>query len=72
MEPIRSEDERVFGPSPRPDLGDLSPGSTGDATVLELEEGEFDLVDVTGQRRQVPQKLRLRAVALGGRLWHEA
>lgn len=56
----------------RPDLADLSPGSTGDATVLQLEEGAFDLVDVTGATRRVGSKLRLRAVVLGGRLWHEA
>ena len=56
----------------RPDIGDLAPGSTGDATVLEMAEGEFDLVDVTGDVRHVTKKLRLRAVVLGGRLWHEA
>lgn len=66
---VTLEPARILG---RPDLGDLSPGSTGDATVLTLEEGAFDLVDVTGERRQVPQKLRLRAVVLGGKLWHEA
>lgn len=56
----------------RPDLGDLSPGSTGDATVLEVDEGTFELVDVTGEKRRAGRKLRLRAVVLGGRLWHEA
>ena len=55
----------------RPDLGDLSPGSTGDATVLELQDGDFGLVDVTGERRHTRQKLRLRAIVLGGGLWHE-
>jgi dihydroorotase len=56
----------------RPDLGDLAPGRTGDATVLEIAEGGFELVDVTGATRPSRRKLRLRAVVLGGRLWHEA
>jgi dihydroorotase len=56
----------------RPDLGDLAPGRTGDATVLEIAEGGFELVDVTGATRPSRRKLRLSAVVLGGRLWHEA
>lgn len=56
----------------RPDLGTLRPGSTGDATVLEIAEGGFDLVDVTGATRRAARKLRLRAVVVAGRLWHEA
>jgi dihydroorotase len=56
----------------RRDLGDLAVGSTGDATVLELEEGAFELVDVTGHRREADRKLRLRAVVLDGSLWHES
>ena len=43
-----------------------------DATVLELDEGRFELADVTGARRQAERKLRLRAVVVGGKLWHEA
>ncbi len=66
---VTFEPARILG---RPDLGDLSPGSTGDATVLEVVEGSFDLVDVTGEKRQAARKLRLRAVVLGGRLWQEA
>ena len=55
----------------RPDLGDLRPGSTGDATVLDMVDGDFPLTDVTGEVRRVTSKLRLRAMVLGGRLWHE-
>jgi dihydroorotase len=55
----------------RPDLADLAPGSTGDATVLEVEEGAFEYEDVTGARMTGCQRLALRAVVLGGRLWHE-
>lgn len=56
----------------RPDLGSLAVGSAGDATVLAIEEGGFEPVDVTGARRRFARKFRLRAVVLGGRLWHEA
>src|SRR5262249_25224453 len=30
----------------RPELGSLRPGSVGDATILSVQEGEFDYVDV--------------------------
>lgn len=33
----------------RPELGSLKPGSVGDATVLSVEQGEFDYVDVLGE-----------------------
>jgi dihydroorotase len=33
----------------RPELGSLRPGSAGDATVLSVEEGRFDYVDVVGE-----------------------
>ncbi len=56
----------------RPDLADLSAGSTGDATVLALEEGAFDYQDVTGASMTGRQRLALKAVVLKGRLWHEA
>jgi dihydroorotase len=56
----------------RPDLGDLSPGSTGDATVLDLDEGSFSFADVTGAILRGRQKLKVRAIVVGGRLWHEA
>ena len=34
----------------RDDLGSLLPGSVGDASILELERGAFDYVDVVGER----------------------
>jgi dihydroorotase len=55
----------------RPDLADLAPGSTGDATVFEVEEGEFANEDVTGATMTGSRRLALRAVVVGGRLWHE-
>ena len=37
----------------RPDLGSLAVGSTGDATVLAVEQGRFEPVDVTGAQRSL-------------------
>jgi dihydroorotase len=56
----------------RADLGSLAVGVTGDATVLSIEDGGFEAVDVTGATRVFPQRFKLRAIVLGGRLWHLA
>lgn len=56
----------------RPDLGDLSVGSTGDATVMRLEEGNFTFADVRGQTRAGRQRFAVDSMVVGGALWHEA
>ena len=56
----------------RPDLGDLSIGSTGDATVMRLQEGSFSFSDVRGQTRIGRQRFELDSMVVGGALWHEA
>jgi len=56
----------------RPDLADLSAGSTGDATVMRLEEGRFTFADVSGQTRVGRQCFALDSVVVGGALWHAA
>jgi dihydroorotase len=60
---------RVLG---RPDLADLSIGSTGDCTVTRLVEGRFLYEDVLGERMEGDRKLELDCVVLAGRLWHVA
>ena len=60
---------RVLG---RADLADLSVGSTGDATVMRLEEGAFTFVDVRGQTRLGRQRFAVDSMVVGGALWHEA
>jgi dihydroorotase len=60
---------RVLG---RPDLADLSIGSTGDCTVMRLVEGRFLYEDVLGERMEGDRKLELDCVVLAGRLWHVA
>lgn len=54
----------------RPDLADLSVGSTGDATVMRLEEGRFTFTDVSGKSRIGRQRFGLDSVVVGGSLWH--
>ncbi len=56
----------------RPDLGDLSVGSTGDATVMRIEEGRFTFTDVSGNTREGRQRFALDSVVVGGALWHTA
>jgi dihydroorotase len=56
----------------RPELGTLKPGSVGDATVLSIREGEFDLVDVVGEVVKARQKIFSEGVVVAGRWWHPA
>ena len=52
------------------DRGTLRPGLLGDATVLEVEEGQFTFQDVLGETIDGTQHLRCRGAVLGGRWWH--
>lgn len=54
----------------RPDLADLSIGSTGDATVMRIEEGRFTFTDVLGGTRTGRQRFALDSVVVAGALWH--
>ena len=56
----------------RPDLGDLTVGSAGDATVMRIEEGDFSFQDVVGQTRQARQRFALDSMVVAGAIWHEA
>ncbi|MGD9711866.1 MAG: amidohydrolase/deacetylase family metallohydrolase, partial [Thermomicrobiales bacterium] len=48
-------------------LGTLSPGSEGDAVVLEIEEGDFPFVDSRWVERRGTSRLAVRAVVKAGR-----
>ncbi len=54
----------------RPELGTLKPGSVGDATVLSIEDGAFDYVDVVGEHLTGDRRILSRGVVIGGRWWH--
>lgn len=55
----------------RPELGSLAPGSSGDATVLELAEGRFEHVDVSGEVLVAETGLVSRGMVLRGAWWAE-
>ena len=54
----------------RTDIGRLAIGGAGDATVLELTEGEFEYRDVLGETRKGRQQLKTRGLVVAGRWWH--
>ncbi|MEZ5925248.1 MAG: amidohydrolase/deacetylase family metallohydrolase [Hyphomicrobiaceae bacterium] len=54
----------------RPELGTLRPGSVGDATVLTVEEGRFDYVDVEGEHMEGRQRIVSKGVVIAGSWWH--
>jgi dihydroorotase len=53
----------------RGDLGHLAVGAMGDATILELVEGEFDFEDVMGESRRGTQRLTVRGLVVAGQRW---
>jgi dihydroorotase len=54
----------------RSELGTLKPGAVGDATLLSVQEGRFDYVDVVGEHLEGRQKIITKAVVIAGRWWH--
>jgi dihydroorotase len=54
----------------RADIGTLKIGSAGDATLLELAEGQFDYRDVLGKSRSGQWQLKAQGLVVGGRRWH--
>lgn len=54
----------------RPELGSLKPGSVGDATVLRIDDGTFDYMDVVGEHLEGRKKIVSTGVVVNGRWWH--
>ena len=46
----------------RPDIGSLAVGSTGDATVFAIEDGEFDFTDALGEVLRGQHRLACRGI----------
>jgi dihydroorotase len=53
----------------REDIGQLTVGAAGDAAILEIAEGQFEFLDVLGETRRARQRLAVRGLVVGGRLW---
>jgi dihydroorotase len=56
----------------RTDIGSLQIGAVGDATVLELADGDFEYRDVLGEARTGRQRLKARGLVVAGCWWHGA
>ena len=56
----------------RPELGTLTVGGPGDATVFEIEDGAFDYEDSPGEHMLGDRRIKPRALVIGGRVWHDA
>ena len=54
----------------RPELGSLKPGSVGDATLLSIQEGQFDYVDVVGEHLTGDKRIVSDGVVIAGKWWH--
>ena len=55
----------------RLELGSLKPGSPGDATILSVQEGRFDYMDVVGEHLTGDRRIVAEGVVIGGRWWHQ-
>jgi dihydroorotase len=53
----------------REDIGHLTPGAAGDATIIDVAEGAFDYRDVLGETRQGRSRLNASGVVVGGEWW---
>lgn len=52
------------------DRGTLKPGTLGDATILDLEQGRFEITDVMKETLVAETQFACRGIVLGGRWWH--
>ena len=69
---IKASTETAAFALKRPELGSLKPGSAGDATLLSVDDGTFDYVDVLGEHLEGRQRIHSRGVVIGGTWWHPA
>ena len=69
---IKASTETAAFALKRPELGSLKPGSVGDATLLSVDDGTFDYVDVVGEHLEGRQRIHSRGVVIAGKWWHPA
>ena len=56
----------------RPELGSLKAESVGDATLLSVQEGRFEYVDVVGEHLTGDRRIVSEGVVIGGKWWYPA
>ncbi|MGE0008590.1 MAG: amidohydrolase/deacetylase family metallohydrolase [Parvibaculaceae bacterium] len=66
---IRAATETPARAIKRHDLGSLKPGSLGDATVMRIDEGSFDYVDVTGEHLEGRKRITPHGMVMRGEWW---
>ena len=54
----------------RPELVSLKPGCVGDATLLSIEEGRHDYVDVLGEHMTGDKRIIAEGTVIAGKWWH--
>lgn len=65
-EVIRCATENPANALKRPELGTFRQGGVGDASVLSLDDGQFDYVDVVGEHLQGKSRLMAHGLVIGG------
>jgi dihydroorotase len=53
----------------RPELGTLAEGTPGDATIVRIEDGRYEYVDVLEETITSAQRLVCTGIVIGGALW---
>ena len=66
---IRASTETPARAIKRHDLGSLKPGSLGDATLIRVDDGRFDYVDVTGERLEGQKRISAHGMVMRGEWW---
>jgi dihydroorotase len=56
----------------RPELGTFKVGSVGDVTLLRIDSGAYNYIDVKGETVIGDKKIELDGVVLNGKWWHSA
>ena len=56
----------------RPELGTFKVGSVGDVSLLRIDTGSYDYIDVLGETLTGDRKIELDGVVLNGQWWHTA
>ena len=66
---IRSATETPARAIKRHDLGTLKPGAAGDATLMRIDRGDFDYVDVTGEQLAGKKRISAHGMVIKGEWW---
>jgi len=66
---IRSATETPARAIKRLDLGTLKPGALGDASLIRIDDGQFDYVDVTGEHLAGTKRISAHGVVMRGEWW---